>query len=167
MAVSGSSKSSPPGIAKANQAKAAPAARVNPKLAQAVKAINIHKYDAKKGVTYCNMAVNAYAKRLGYKGFEGLMANGMVSMMSKPGTGWRKATAAQAIDAAKKGQLTVAGWKGTAHGHISAVIGEYKPGVPAIAQAGGYTRNGKTVNNTFEYGSITQTRANPTYFVHD
>ena len=140
---------------------------VNPKLAAAVKASNIHKYDAKKGVTYCNQAVNAYAQKLGYKGFQGLNANSMYAKMSKPGSGWTRATAAQAMAAAKAGKLTVAGWTGKVHGHIAAVIGEFSPGVPAIAQAGGHTKNGQTVNNTFEYGSIKQTRANPTYFVHD
>jgi hypothetical protein len=147
--------------------KSVKATGANPKLAAAVKAINIHKYDAKKGVTYCNMAVNAYAKQLGYKGFQGLNANSMFSKMSKPNSGWHKASAAEAIAAAKAGKLTVAGWTGKVHGHVAAVIGEYSSGVPAIAQAGGHTKKGVNVNNTFEYGSIKQTRANPTYFVHD
>ncbi|MFO0598032.1 MAG: hypothetical protein U0228_22210 [Myxococcaceae bacterium] len=139
----------------------------NPKLAKAVKSINIHKYDAKNKKTFCNMAVDAYAKKLGYKGFSGLTANQMVAKMGKPGSGWHKVSAAEAIKAAKAGKLTVAGWTGKVHGHVAAVIGEYSPGKAAIAQAGGYTKNGKTVNNTFEYGSIDRTRANPSYYVHD
>lgn len=159
--------------ARASPAKAAStqkkgkATGANPKLAAAVAAIHIHRFDAKRGVTYCNMAVNAYAQKLGYKGFKGLTANQMYAKMSAPGSGWHKATAAQAMAAAKKGGLTVAGWSSKGHGHIAAVIGEFSSGVPAIAQAGGYTRNGQTINNTFGYGSIKQTRANPTYFVHD
>jgi hypothetical protein len=146
-----------------------PASGANPKLAAAVKAIDIHKYDATPGTTYCNMAVNAYAKQLGYNGFEGKNANTMVAQMSKPGSGWHKATTEEAIAAAKKGELVVGGWSSKGHGHVVAVIGEYAPGVPAIAQAGGHTdkATGRTINNTFEYGPITQTRPNPTFFVRD
>jgi hypothetical protein len=147
--------------------EAAGGAGANPKLAAAVKAIDIHRFDAKKGTTYCNMAANAYAKQLGYKGLEGLNANQIYAKLSKPGSGFHKATAEEAIAAAQKGDLVLAGWTGKAHGHVAAVIGEYAPGVPAIAQAGGSTKNGRTVNNTFEYGPITRTRANPTYFVRD
>jgi len=174
MAVTGSSTrsstSSPStrtsGAAKSKSAPAK-AAGANPALAKAVKSINISQYRAKNGTTYCNRAANAYAKKLGYNGFQGLTANQINAKMSKPGSGWRKATADEAMAAAAKGKLTVASWTGKAHGHISAVIGEYAKGVPAIAQAGGHVKNGKTVDNTFEYGPITRTRANPKYFVPD
>lgn len=154
---------------KATTKTAKKAYGANPRLAKAVKSIGIKQnYHARNKTTYCNQAVNAYASKLGYKGFKGLNANQMYSKMSKPGSGWHKATAAEAIAAAKAGKLTVAGWTGKVHGHVAAVIGEYSQGVPAIAQAGGHvTKTGKTVDNTFEYGSIKQTRANPSYFVHD
>lgn len=152
---------------KSKSAAPAKAAGANPTLANAVKSINISQYRAKNGVTYCNLAANAYAKKLGYNGFQGLTAKQINAKISKPGSGWRKATADEAMAAAAKGKLTVASWTGKAHGHISAVIGEYAKGVPAIAQAGGHVKNGKTVDNTFEYGPITRTRANPTYFVRD
>jgi poly-gamma-glutamate capsule biosynthesis protein CapA/YwtB (metallophosphatase superfamily) len=173
MAVSRSTSNRPrtttpkPKVAATRKAVVAPAKGVNPKLAAAVKAINIHKYDAKNGTTYCNMAANAYAKQLGYKGLEGLNANQINAKLKQPGSGFHKATAAEAMAAAKKGDLVLASWTGKAHGHVSMVLGEYAPGVPAIAQAGGSTKNGRTVNNTFEYGPITRTRANPTYFVRD
>ncbi len=165
----GSSKApSKAAASKAPSKTAKKAPGVNPKLAAAVKAINISQYRAKNKTTYCNQAVNAYAQKLGYKNFKGLNANQMYAQMSKPGSGWRKATAAEAMAAARQGKLSVAGWTGKVHGHVAAVIGEYAKGVPAIAQAGGHvTKAGKTVDNTFEYGSINRTRKDPSYFVHD
>ncbi len=142
------------------------AAGANPKLAKMVKSINIQRFAKKGSVTFCNQAFNAYAAKHGFKGFQGKVANQMFTAMNKPGGGWKKVSAQEAMAAAKAGKLVAAGWynnkamknrpDGKAPGHIAAVIGEYSPGVPGIAQAG---------TKTFEWGPITLSRKNPTYFV--
>ncbi len=140
----------------------------NPKLAQAVKAIHIDRFASRGRTTFCNQAFNAYAKQMGDKGFNGLVANQIYKKMNAPGSGWTKVSAQDAMAAAKDGKLVAAAWynsrnqpgrpDGKAPGHVAAVIGEYAPGVPGIAQAG---------RSTFEWGPITATRANPTYFVRN
>ncbi|MGC4114323.1 MAG: peptidoglycan-binding domain-containing protein [Myxococcales bacterium] len=123
---------------------------------QAVKNINIQQYHRRGSTTYCNQAFTAYAKQKGVT--IGGMANDMYKHMNA-GHGWKKVSASEAMDAAKAGKLVAASWYSPGkHGHVSAVIGEHPSGVPAIAQAG---------TNTFEYGPITATRKNPTYFVHN
>ncbi len=138
----------------------------NPKLAKMVKSINIQRFAKKGKTTFCNQAFNAYAAKHGFKGFNGLVANQMFTKMNTPGNGWKKVSAQEAIAAAKQGKLVAAGWynntpqkgrpDGKRPGHIAAVIGEYSPGVPGIAQAG---------TKTFEWGSVNLSRKNPTYFV--
>lgn len=140
----------------------------NPKLAAMVKSIRIQRFARKGKTTFCNQAFNAYAAKHGFKGFQGKVANQMFTAMAKPGSGWKKVSAQEAIAAAKKGKLVAAAWynntpqkgrpDGKRPGHIAAVIGEYSPGVPGIAQAG---------TRTFEWGPITATRKNPTYFVRE
>jgi hypothetical protein len=143
-----------------------PAAGANSTLARAVKSLDIQRFHARGHTTFCNQAFNAYAHKLGYKGMDGLVANQMFKKMSAPGSGWKRVSADEAIKAAKDGKLVAAAWynsrnmpgrpDGKAPGHVAAVIGEYSPGVPGIAQAG---------RKTFEWGPITATRKNPTYFV--
>lgn len=142
------------------------AAGANPRLAKMVKSINIQRFAKKGKTTFCNQAFNAYAAKHGFKGFQGKVANQMFTAMNKPGSGWKKVSAQEAMAAAKNGKLVAAAWynnkpmkgrpDGKAPGHIAAVIGEYSPGVPGIAQAG---------TKTFEWGPITASRKNPTYFV--
>ncbi len=154
--------------ARTARARTAPANGANPKLAAAVKSIHISQYHARGKTTYCNQAFKAYAAKLGYKGFGGEVANQMYKQMDAPGSGWKRVDATEAMAAAKDGKLVAASWyndkpragrpDGKAPGHIAAVIGEYSPGVPAIAQAG---------IKTFEYGPITASRKNPTYFVRE
>jgi hypothetical protein len=173
MTVSRSSHSASSSSTSSRVKAPAPRARAaangaNPKLAAAVKSINISQYHARGKTTFCNQAFKAYAAKLGYKGFGGEVANQMFKQMDAPGSGWKKVDAAEAMAAAKDGKLVAASWynnkpragrpDGKAPGHIAAVIGEYSPGVPAIAQAG---------IKTFEYGPITATRKNPTYFVRE
>jgi hypothetical protein len=137
----------------------------NPKLAQMVKDIRIQRFARKGNTTFCNQAFNAYAAKHGFKGFQGKVANQMFTAM-KAGNGWKQVSAQDAIKAAKQGKLVAAAWynntpqagrpDGKRPGHIAAVIGEYSPGVPGIAQAG---------TRTFEWGPVTASRKNPTYFV--
>jgi len=138
----------------------------NPKLAGYVKSIRIQRFAKKGSTTFCNQAFNAYAAKHGFKGFNGLVANQMFKKMQAPGSGWKQVSARDAIAAAKNGKLVAAAWynntpqagrpDGKRPGHIAAVIGEYSPGVPGIAQAG---------TKTFEWGPVTASRKNPTYFV--
>lgn len=138
----------------------------NPKLAKMVKDIRIQRFAKKGSTTFCNQAFNAYAAKHGFKGFNGLVANQMFKKMQAPGSGWKQVSAQDAIKAAKQGKLVAAAWynntpqagrpDGKRPGHIAAVIGEYSPGVPGIAQAG---------TKTFEWGPVTASRKNPTYFV--
>lgn len=144
------------------------AAGANPKLAAMVKSIRIQRFARKGKTTFCNQAFNAYAAKHGFKGFQGKVANQMFTAMAKPGSGWKKVSAQDAIKAAKQGKLVAAAWynntpqagrpDGKRPGHIAAVIGEYAPGVPGIAQAG---------TKTFEWGPVTASRKNPTYFVRE
>ena len=149
---------------KATRAKKANGA--NPKLAKMVKSIHIQRFAKKGKTTFCNQAFNAYAGKHGFKGFNGLVANQMFTKMNTPGNGWKNVSAQEAIAAAKQGKLVAAGWynntpqkgrpDGKRPGLIAAVIGEWSPGVPGIAQAG---------TKTFEWGSVNLSRKNPTYFV--
>lgn len=140
---------------------------VNPALALAVRRINIGQYKMRGSTTYCNQAFDAYAKQYGYRKLERALANEMFKFMDRPANGWKRATAEQAIAAAAEGKLVAAAWynstprrgrpDGRAPGHIAAVVGEFAPGVPGIAQAG---------RSTFEWGPITAAHLpNPTYFV--
>jgi hypothetical protein len=139
----------------------------NPDLARAVRRINLKQYVAQGATTYCNQAFDAYARQHGYRKFSQLVANQMFKFMDKPGNGWKRATAEEAVAAAAQGKLVAAAWynhtprkgrpDGRAPGHIAAVVGEFAPGVPGVAQAG---------RVTFEWGSVADVdRPNPTYFV--
>ncbi len=142
----------------------------NTNLQSVVKSVNIQRFSAKGKTTFCNQAVHAIASKLGYKGFGGLVANQMISKMGTPGSGFRKVSAQDAINAAKQGKLVVAGKTnntpragrpdGKAPGHVAVVTGEFSPGVPGIAQAG---------RKTFGWGSVNQGfgKTAPSYFVKD
>jgi hypothetical protein len=135
-----------------------------------VRSINLQRFAAKGRTTFCNQATHAIASKLGYRGFGGLVANQMFTKMSQPGSGFRKVSAQEAIRLAKEGKLVVAAKynntrragrpDGRAPGHVAVVVGEARPGVPGIAQAG---------RKTFEFGAVTQGfgRTAPTYFVRE
>jgi hypothetical protein len=139
----------------------------NPALARAVRRIDVGQYAARGSTTFCNQAFHAYAMQHGYEKLAGSLANEMFRFMDNPANGWRRATADEAIEAAAAGKLVAAAWynnsarpgrpDGRAPGHIAAVVGEYAPGVPGIAQAGGVT---------FEWGPVSAARhPDPTYFI--
>jgi hypothetical protein len=108
-----------------------------------VRDVRIQRFARRGRTTSCNQAFNAYAARHGFRGFEGMVANQMFKAM-KAGNGWRQVSAPEAIRMAQQGKL------------VAAVIGEYTPGVPGIAQAG---------VRTFEWGPVTASWARPTSFV--
>lgn len=133
---------------------------------------NIQRFRAKEGKTFCNLAFNAYAKKLGFTGFvhrdvrRDFIANEMHLAMKRNTNDWKQVSAQEAISAAKEGKLVAASWynnragpgrDGKAPGHVAMVIGEYSPGVPGIAQAGA---------STFAWGPVTRNTNPPTYFVY-
>lgn len=140
----------------------------NARLHQTVRSVNIQRFRAQGRTTFCNQAVHAIASKLGYRGFGGLVANQMYTKMNSPGSGFRRVSAQEAIRMAQQGKLVVAAWynntpragrpDGRAPGHVAVVTGEYRPGVPGIAQAG---------RRTFEWGPVSQGFGSkqPTYFV--
>jgi hypothetical protein len=117
---------------------------MNPKLAQTVRNVGLTtdpSLQPKNGATHCNQAADKYARQFGYKGLEDkhgvpMMATDMFRKMNAPGSGWKKVSAQEAIDAAKNGKLVFAAVPGSPHGHIAAVTGQWSPGVPGISQAG-------------------------------
>lgn len=133
---------------------------------------NIQRFHARDGKTFCNLAFNAYAAKLGFREFvhggerKDFIANEMFLAMSS-GRGWKKVTARDAIAAAQAGKLVAAGWynrargkgrDGRGPGHIAMVLGEYSPGVPGIAQAG---------RQTFSWAPVTRNERPATYFVYE
>jgi hypothetical protein len=134
------------------------------KLTQRVRDIGLTtdpKLQPGGGATHCNQAADKYARGFGYKGLEDkngnpMMANDMFKKMNAPGSGWKKLTAQEAIDAAKNGKMVFAAVQGNPHGHIAAVTGEWSPGVPGVSQAGSPPN--------FEFGKWRR-KETPTYFV--
>ncbi len=142
---------------------------MNPDLAQKVRNVGLTTDPALQPsshptVTHCNQAADRYARQFGYTGLEGkngvpMMANDMFKKMNAPGSGWRKVSGQEAIDAAKQGKLVFAACASkSGHGHIAAVTGEYAPGVPGLSQAGSPPN--------FEFGTWRR-KETPTYFVRD
>ncbi|MFT3712446.1 MAG: hypothetical protein QM817_32775 [Archangium sp.] len=141
---------------------------MNPALAQKVRKIGLTTDPALQPsspptVTHCNQAADKYARQFGYKGLEDkngnpMLANDMFKKMNAPGSGWKKVSAAEAIQAAKDGKLCFAAVSAAGHGHIAAVTGEWAPGVPGVSQAGSPPN--------FEFGQWRR-KETPTYFVRE
>ncbi|MFO0598891.1 MAG: hypothetical protein U0228_26525 [Myxococcaceae bacterium] len=141
---------------------------MNPELAQRVRKIGLTtdptlQPTSHPTVTHCNQAADKYAVQFGYKGFQDkhgnpMVANDMFRKMNAPGSGWKKVSAAEAIQAAKDGKLCFAAVAANGHGHIAAVTGEWAPGVPGISQAGSPPN--------FEFGTWRR-KETPTYFVRE
>ena len=83
-------------------------------------------------VTYCNQVVQYVARRMGYDGFAGRMANGMIDFMSLGGE-WVATDFEKAQIHANLGRLVVAGLKNEPHGHVVVV----RPGKPILANTAG------------------------------
>lgn len=138
-----------------------------------VLSIDIQRYKRDENFTYCNKAFAAYAAARGHPEFKGKLANQIYEHFTKPGSGWQRVSAAEAIVLAQQGefvagahlnQLSAKRWgparairpDGRAPGHVAIVLGEYSPGVPGIAQAG---------DQTFEWGPVTRSDVPLDYFV--
>lgn len=72
------------------------------------------------GVTHCNGFVNEVCQNMGYKGFEGLLANEMIELMRRDGA-WSEIPMERAQDMANAGSLIVAGLAEEPHGHVCVI----------------------------------------------
>lgn len=70
--------------------------------------------------TYCNFALQEYAKSFGYDGFKGLNAN-EICEKAEADKAFAKDSAERATEHAKKGGFAFAGKQYTGHGHVAAV----------------------------------------------
>jgi FG-GAP-like repeat len=98
-------------------------------------------------------------------------ANKMFDWLSNTANGWKKVTAAQAVEAANLGIPGVAIWKNPVSkesGHIALVRPSESTNDPRIAQAGGKMVKGDLVTNNFKDGSVTDGFGGktPTYFIY-
>ncbi|MDC0712363.1 hypothetical protein POL68_28125 [Stigmatella sp. ncwal1] len=119
------------------------------------------RYQAANGSTFCNRFAADYANVLGDASLKNKTANQQFNHLNTPGSGYHKATAAEAMQAAAQGKIAFAAYQNpSGHGHIAAVVGQ-TAGKPAIAQAGKTNYDFVGVN----YGFSKQHA--PSYFVHD
>lgn len=99
------------------------------------------EYQPKNGTTYCNMFTHEVVSKMGFKGFEGLMANEIVSLISSHDQ-WSEVALEKVQDLANAGTLVVLGTHGEPHGHVSiACPGRLKTSgrwgqVPTVASVG-------------------------------
>lgn len=95
------------------------------------------------GRTYCNMALNAYAKTFGYNGFDGKLANEICDIASNSADFTIEKDPERVMKHAANGGFAFAGKRGEKHGHVAAVFpgplvysGSWKMSVPVLANVG-------------------------------
>lgn len=105
-------------------------------------------------LTHCNQFVNEVCQGMGYKNFDGLLANDMIDLLEKDPT-WSKIDMNQCQTLANTGSLVLAGLKADPHGHIVVICpGKEKTSgrwglVPSVANVGKDNFIGKGVNWSF------------------
>lgn len=110
--------------------------------------LNRPEYQPGGGLTHCNSFVNEVCQYMGWKGFEGLMANQIIDLMSSSGD-WSKVDMNQCQVLANAGSLIVAGLKADPHGHVVIICpGKEKTSgrwgnCPSIANVGSQVFIGK------------------------
>jgi hypothetical protein len=84
------------------------------------------------GTTFCNIAVDAIAQVMGFKGFELKTADEIIGIMSSD-PNWSIVAFEKAQDMANQGSLLVAGLTGQelgqSHGHVCVI----RPGIPCFS----------------------------------
>lgn len=106
------------------------------------------------GTTHCNQFVSEVAAGLGFKGFEGLLANDIVDLMTSHDQ-WSETALNKAQELANLGTLVVAGIKEVGHGHVNIVVpGREKTSgrwgqVPSVANVGKENFIGRGLNWAF------------------
>lgn len=114
-------------------------------------------YFPKDGKTFCNLAVNYIAMRMGYGGFQTLMANQITDLISSS-LDWIKIDSEVAQYHANNGGFVIAAWKNPeGHGHVVVVRpGEFASStkwksdkVPKVINIGKDVSIGKGANYAF------------------
>lgn len=72
-------------------------------------------------VTFCNLFVQLFFSRMGYNGFEGMLASDMVRFSRSSGD-FLRVGIRDAISAAVAGQPSFAGLEGSPHGHVCILL---------------------------------------------
>jgi len=85
-------------------------------------------YQPRSGMTFCNQAVQFIAEKMGYTGFQSMMANEMVAQM-KNSPEWTVVPLEEAQTNANQGRLTIAGLQEQPHGHVVVI----RPGLEAYS----------------------------------
>lgn len=78
----------------------------------------IEQFKPQGETTYCNMALNYIAEKMGYQGFRGLLANEIVAKLQDD-PDFAPISAEQVSKLARAGNFIVAGAFGQPHGHVS------------------------------------------------
>lgn len=105
-------------------------------------------------VTHCNGYVNEVCQLMGWKGFDGMMANQIVDYMAGSDQ-WTETAMEKCQFLANQGTLVIAGMKEDIHGHVCVVVpGKDKTSgrygiVPSVANVGKEIFIGKGVNWAF------------------
>lgn len=99
------------------------------------------EYAPHDGVTHCNQFCHEVVSAIGFKGFEGLMANQMIDILGGSDQ-WSEVAIEKVQDMANAGSLIVLGTHGEPHGHVaiacpgkSKISGRWGQG-PMVASVG-------------------------------
>lgn len=112
------------------------------------------EYQPSAGVTHCNGYVNEVCQMMGWKGFDGLLANDMIDLMIQSDQ-WSETPLEKCQFLANQGTLIIAGMKKQDHGHVCVVVpGKDKSSgrwglVPSVANVGKDVFIGKGISWAF------------------
>ncbi len=112
------------------------------------------EYQPGGDATHCNQYVAEVCTAYGFKGFEGLVANQIIELMSASDQ-WTEVDMDKCQSLANMGTLIIAGLKGEPHGHVNVICsGKEKTSgrwgnVPSCANVGNYVFIGKGINWAF------------------
>lgn len=116
--------------------------------------LNRPEYRPENGVTHCNGYVNEVCSYIGFKAFEGLLANEMINLMETSDQ-WTETAMEKCQFLANQGTLVIAAFKEDPHGHVAVVCpGKEKISgrwgvVPSIANVGKEVFIGKGLSWAF------------------
>ena len=78
------------------------------------------EYVPHNGISHCNQYLNEVCQFLGWKGFDGLLANQIVDLMASSES-WSEVAMEKCQFLANQGTLVVAGLKAEPHGHVAVI----------------------------------------------
>ena len=73
--------------------------------------------EGKVAVTYCNQAIDFIAKKMGYEGFRGKLANEIINIM-EASSDWLQPVHVEVQNLCNKGYLVIAGLEAEPNGHV-------------------------------------------------